>query len=458
MGLYDNLIARRIDGELDEASAELASAVSERGADRVDEREWLGEFARRHGLLARVIAADGRRLSMTEPAHAEGRVWQASWLQSAADFFFGPEGPPDLLAHEAALGPEAERDEVRRAVADGHTAAAMRTSPGSTMQVFYRAVPLPGGRVVYLARVSRRSARALYDFRFQILKLTLGLSVAAAMMAAWLGWSVIVPLRRLQASVRAYLVVGSAKRLAMPRADEIGDLSRDFDVLATRLEGRLEHTARVTADFAHDLKSPLASVTAAAEILAGEKPIDVDRRSRLAVVVGRAAQHIERSIEAMLVMARLDEQLPREERTAVDLSLLVARERDRLLELGEREIDLAADEDVVVTGVETRLEELVQNLTDNAALFAQRRIRLAVRRVADEVVIEVEDDGPGVSEGNRDKIFERFFTHRPSAAPAGSGLGLSIVRTIALAHGGDVALSAPSKLGGACFRVTLPSG
>lgn len=73
------------------------------------------------------------------------------------------------------------------------------------------------------------------------------------------------------------------------------------------------------------------------------------------------------------------------------------------------------------------------------------------------MLIEIEDDGPGVSEGNRDKIFGRFFTHRPRGAEPGSGLGLAIVHTIATAHGGDVELCDPGELGGARFVVTLPA-
>jgi signal transduction histidine kinase len=132
----------------------------------------------------------------------------------------------------------------------------------------------------------------------------------------------------------------------------------------------------------------------------------------------------------------------------VDLTELVASVAD------DAEID--APEPATVWGVEDRLEELARNLVDNARVFARSRIRVSVR-AGERVVLEVEDDGPGVSEGNRDKIFQRFFTLRPEGAERGSGLGLAIVRTIAAAHGGEVELADPGELGGARFRVTLPA-
>ncbi|HZA14822.1 MAG TPA: HAMP domain-containing sensor histidine kinase, partial [Myxococcaceae bacterium] len=101
--------------------------------------------------------------------------------------------------------------------------------------------------------------------------------------------------------------------------------------------------------------------------------------------------------------------------------------------------------------------KLLRNLIDNAVVqpATRKEIVVAARVEAGQVITEVRDFGPGISPGNRDKIFRRFFTQRPEGAPPGTGLGLSIVQTVAERHGGDVDVtSSPGE--GATFRVTLP--
>jgi signal transduction histidine kinase len=113
---------------------------------------------------------------------------------------------------------------------------------------------------------------------------------------------------------------------------------------------------------------------------------------------------------------------------------------------------------LLVSGVEDRLAQAVVNLVDNALSFARRLVlvRLAVHQ--GQAVISVADDGPGVSPGNRDKIFTRFFSVRPAGRDQGAGLGLAIVAAIARAHAGRVELGEEGEgaLGGACFHLRLP--
>jgi K+-sensing histidine kinase KdpD len=101
---------------------------------------------------------------------------------------------------------------------------------------------------------------------------------------------------------------------------------------------------------------------------------------------------------------------------------------------------------------------LLRNLIDNALVqpTARKTVRLEVRRVEGCVETDVIDFGPGVSEGNRDKIFRRFFTVRPEGVSPGTGLGLSIVEAVAAAHQGTVQLLPADPSRGAAFRVSLP--
>jgi two-component system sensor histidine kinase ChvG len=128
------------------------------------------------------------------------------------------------------------------------------------------------------------------------------------------------------------------------------------------------------------------------------------------------------------------------------------------LQVGTAESGSAAGE-AVVWGVEHQLERLVRNLLDNALAFCESRISVSLFTRDTALLLTVCDDGPGVAEGDRDKVFVRFFSSRPSREGAGSGtgLGLAIVDAIAQAHGGEVALEERGPLPGACFRVKLAS-
>lgn len=276
------------------------------------------------------------------------------------------------------------------------------------MFVFYRAVPRPGGDgVFYLSRMSRRSVIALYDLRYQLLKLTLVLVVIALIVSLWVTRHIVSPLVRIQDACRAYLTKGSSAPIALARRDEIGDLSRDLDELTRRLQDQATHTRQVTADLAHDLKSPLSTIHASAELLRDSEILDGDRRERIAAAVSQAAAHMSRSVQAMLTLARLDESLPSEHRRMVRIGELVSNvcrefQQDprnaRIRFLIECPIDHA------VFGVAERLAQAIHNLVANAVTFCRETVMVQVAAVAGDLVISILDDGPGVSPGNRDKI------------------------------------------------------
>jgi two-component system sensor histidine kinase ChvG len=112
-----------------------------------------------------------------------------------------------------------------------------------------------------------------------------------------------------------------------------------------------------------------------------------------------------------------------------------------------------------VTIIPPRWAELLRNLVDNALVQPSERrlVLIDITRAGGAVVTRVRDFGPGVSAGNRENIFRRFYSQRPAGVAPGTGLGLSIVQSIAAAHGGGVTLEpATATERGACFRVTLP--
>lgn len=467
VGVYEAIERRQTEGKVRDAGALLHSKISARqlaATQLPNQRSWLARFAREQRVMIRVLDASGRVLHHTSPRHGE-RLSLRGWVRRASDFFFGPTGPPDLLAYEATLASEEQRPEVRAALA-GRIGEKWRHPDDGSMDIYYRALPISqGGGALYLTRLSRRSIRALYDLRYQLLKLTLILAAAAAAMGLWVGWRLVRPLIRMQRNIRAQMenpATLDPATLALGRNDEIGELSRDFQRLLTTLKEQLEHTSEVAADLAHDLKNPIATISASAELLDGESAPESSRRERLARAMGDAASHMQRSVDGMLALARLDQQLASTKREAIDLSALVdALEKAYAIDPASDGVRLRceAGAGLELRGAAEQLQRMLRNMIDNGLVFARSEVLLSVTREGhgNEVVITVDDDGPGVTAGNRDKLFRRFFSARPEGKPPGTGLGLAIARAIARAHGGSVALAEESPLGGARFVIRLPS-
>jgi len=429
---------------------------------RQDERR-LRRLAAEHHLMVRLIDAQGRVLLRTSAQHAERWSDMRGWFRDAGDFFFGPAGPPDLMAYEATLPPVRQRPEVRAALA-GKGGGLWRHAPDARIFVYYEARPRPAG-ALYVTSFTRRNVRALYDLRYQLLKLTLILALVAAALGLWMGWRFVNPLVQLQQRIGGFLRAPSRDAqpgsLALARKDELGDLSRDFAMLVQRLDDQRRQAAELAGDLAHDLKGPIATVGASAELLeSSSAELDAERRARLVRSLAAAAGHMNRSVEGLLALCHLDASLADEERVEVDLAALARRvvtdyrDDPRAAQINlTLELSPDPEQPVPLIGVEAQLEQLLRNLIDNALAHCEAKI--LVRLEAGPRLL-VADDGPGVSEGNRDKIFRRFFSARSDGR--GSGLGLTIAAAIARAHGGDLTLRdtpASELLPGACFEVTL---
>lgn len=454
MGLYDAVETRRITRDLARIAERAAATAQSKG---LTDPGWLGAFAERHDVYVRVLDHEGRTQFHTDAVYAEGRFARTWWFRDLADYFFGPGGPPDLASWEAELGPPATRAEVQDVLRGGTFQHKVRVS--SKMLVFAHVQRVPGQQdLLYLTQISRRSVRALYDFRYQMLKLTFGLLLGALLMGGWLAYQIVAPIRGLETRVQGYLRGEDRGSLKLERSDEIGALSRSFESLRVRLQDRVEHSTRVTEDLAHDLKSPLAAIRAASELLEGQAPLQGQRRERLARTVGAAAAHMQRSIDALMQLARLEAQLAEEPKRRFELAELMQElvhgmRADPRAE--GRRLEYSGPAAAQITGNPDRVRQAVQNLVDNALSFAEQSVQVELLAEGEGWLIWVRDDGPGVSKGNQSRVFERFFTRRSDDMAAGTGLGLSIVRAVARDHGGEVGLE--SSGGGASFWLRLPS-
>jgi PAS domain S-box-containing protein len=214
------------------------------------------------------------------------------------------------------------------------------------------------------------------------------------------------------------------------------------------------------ATVSHELRTPLTNILGYLP-LALENVIDAQQR-RVFEVVDRNAKRLLHLVEDLLLVAQLESgELPIERRP-IDLEVVIRESVDSARPDAEQKgvsVEVATEPVAGYEGDHGRLVQLMDNLLSNAVKFTPPGGRIAVRLVSDveQAVIEVEDSGTGIPEGEQDRLFERFFrvSEARRQAVQGTGLGLTIVKAIAEAHGGSV--SVQSAFGqGATFRVELP--
>ena len=241
-----------------------------------------------------------------------------------------------------------------------------------------------------------------------------------------------------------------AHRVPVAGNDEIAVLAQRFNQTAAAIESLLTQERQMLATASHELRSPLARVRMAVELLAEEG--DAGKRADLSRRSAEDIAELDALVEELLLTARTQAGVPQRPFTEVDLLALVRAEAQSV---GAQ----VAGEPVVLSCAPAMIKRLVRNLLVNAQLHGQGgAIRAEIQRSGAQVVLAVEDDGPGVPESERERIFAPFY-RPPGPRPPGDtglGLGLSLVRQVARYHGGDVAYVARQPTGSR-FEVRLPS-
>lgn len=282
--------------------------------------------------------------------------------------------------------------------------------------------------------------------------------LVAALVAAVTWWVVgraLRPVARIRAEVDDIGADRLDRRIEVPSSgDEIAALAGTMNRMLDRLDAGAAAQRRFVSDASHELRSPLATMRQHAE-LARVHP-DATSVRELAEVVHGEGLRMQDLVDSLLLLARLDEHAP-QRRDAVDLDDLALAEVSRLRAAGVT-VEASGVGAARVAGDERMLGRLVRNLADNAARHAQSRVAIGVRVDGPRAVLTVDDDGTGVPETERERVFERFVRLDEARArdAGGSGLGLAIVHGVAEASGGSVAVTA-SPLGGARFTVVLPA-
>lgn len=307
------------------------------------------------------------------------------------------------------------------------------------------------GRSLEVVQETRGSVVGLLAAGVPLLLLVVGLVT----------WRVVgralAPVDAIRAEVEAISSRELHRRVPQPPGkDEIARLATTMNGMLTRLERARLRERRFVSDASHELRSPVAAIRQQAEV-ARSYP-DGTSTQELADVVLEEDARLQRLVEDLLLLTRVDEGTLPLRSAPVDVDDVLFDEVKRLRATTELTVDGSGVSAGRVLGDREQLERLVRNLTDNAARHAVHRVRLALREDDGRVVLEVDDDGPGVPEDMREAVFERFtrLDDARDRQHGGAGLGLSIVSEIARAHGGSVAV-ADAPLGGARFTLTLPA-
>jgi signal transduction histidine kinase len=267
----------------------------------------------------------------------------------------------------------------------------------------------------------------------------------------------LAPVDAISAEVDAISSAELHRRVPDPRGrDEIARLAATMNRMLGRLEEAHLRQRRFVSDASHELRSPVASIRQQAEIALAHP--EGSSLRELADVVLEEDVRLQRIVEDLLLLTKMDEGTLELRSAAVDLDDIVFEEAARLRGATDLKIDVGGVSAGRVSGDRDKLERLVRNLSDNAARHARSTISLSLRDGDGGVVMAIDDDGLGIAAAQRERIFDRFVRLEDARDrdSGGSGLGLAIVLEIAVLHGGTVRVL-DSALGGARFEVRFPA-
>jgi two-component system, OmpR family, sensor kinase len=422
------------------------------------------------GVLGVVLVAAGLTVNAVFNAQAErglnallaGRVQLAKQLAKQ-------DVAPDALVRRI----DAPGLRVSLKLASGEQVGAPAKASGSLRQARAR---LSGPGEVDGARLVISADTQLLSGARNTLQRVLVIAGIAALVLTALGLVVgmrvaLSPVDAMTGLARAIAGGRRGGRLRPSKPDtELGRAATAFDEMLDALEGAErtaqaseERTRRFVADAAHELRTPIAGVRAAAEAVVAES--DPERRERLAVLLVRESERASHLVDDLLDLARIDAGLTLRSEP-VDLYALASAQLERMrLVAPDVAVELRGER-VWVSGDANRLTQILANLTDNArrAMHSAGTLTITVTRAGPARVL-VADTGPGVPEAERERIFDRLVRldgartadSSGNTSRGGAGLGLAIARGIARAHGGDLRCLARADGGpGAVFELVLP--
>jgi two-component system, OmpR family, sensor kinase len=397
------------------------------------------------GMFIEVLTAKGRVANGEEcPAFAPGHKAYSPKLASA------------VTSHPVDAGsPGAARSFTEPSTAGGPT-------------FLVQASRLRGGDVLVIADPTSGLSSTLDRLLLLELSVTGGALAIAVLVGLWL---VRIGLRPLRDVVRtAEAITGGDLVHRVPQADartEMGRVAEALNVMLERIQSGFDELQdsktrlrRFVSDASHELRTPIAAVSAYAQLFTHGAARSSDDISRVMTGIEHETGRMARLVEDLLVLARFDERPPMESELVELVGLVMESVQTARMMGPEWPIMFQAGDVVEVMGDPVALRQVVDNLLKNVRAHTPTGTTTVVRvgQVDGNAVIEVEDDGPGLADDDTALVFERFFRSDPSRSrhTGGAGLGLAIVSSIVHAHGGSVEVGR-GESGGARFRVVLQS-
>ncbi|MGV1838310.1 stimulus-sensing domain-containing protein [Rhizobium rhizogenes] len=441
---------------------------------------------------ARIFDADANLLLDSRHLYSRGQVLRYDLppvddeKQSWSDWFSGLLNkmlqPGNLPVYKEAPGGDGSiYPEVMNALT-GVRGAVVRTTEKGELIVSV-AVPIQRFRavlgVLLLSTQAGDIDKIVHAERLAIMRVFGVATLVNVVLSLLLSSTIANPLRRLSAAAIRVRRGGAKEREEIPdfsaRQDEIGNLSIALRDMTSALYDRIDAIESFAADVSHELKNPLTSLRSAVETLPLAK--SDDSKKRLMDVIQHDVRRLDRLISDISDASRLDAELARSDEKSLDLEVLLRDMIDISRQVGHSkkavEIEYIVDRKpgaktkFTANGHDLRIGQIITNLVENARSFVAKdtgKITVRLTRTRTRCVIYIEDNGPGIQAENIDRIFERFYTDRPEVEDFGqnSGLGLSISRQIAEAHGGslraeNIVDGDGTTLLGARFILSLPA-
>jgi len=341
----------------------------------------------------------------------------------------------------------------------------MRLADGTRVRMA-ASIPSVDGRRVFL-RVAH-SEQALWQEMEEIVSVLLLVLPPALVLAGLSGFTLA---RKALAPIDA--MAHTAERISAERLnerlpienpeDELGHLARAFNATLARLEAAFDQLRRFTADASHELRTPLTAIRSVGEVALQTPKSATEYRDVIGSML-EETDRLTRLVDSLLTLSRADAGHIHVQRT--DISLLgLAQEASSLVEVlaeeKQQRISVEGVPTLIVSGDRLILRQALINLIDNAIKYSPAEAEILVRVAAgkdNRLIVEVVDQGPGVPQEHRSRIFDRFYRvdSARSREWGGAGLGLAIARWAVEIHGGQITFQSVEGQG-STFRVALPS-
>ena len=295
----------------------------------------------------------------------------------------------------------------------------------------------------------------------------MGLAIAALVAVAfagvagiWYAGRLVRPIVRITDTAQALQNGDQDARTGLDSSDEIGFLGKTFDAMADSIEADREMERRLTADVAHELRTPLQAIQATVEAMQdGVLPADEERLG----IVREETRRLSRLTNGILELTRLERGATAFDMRRIDVSAPVHMAVDSLAPLIETcalTLTHDIDEGVFIKGDRDRLQQAVGNLLSNAARYtpADGSVHVTLHRDGTDALIEVADTGVGISDEDMHRVFSRFWRADSARATAtgGSGIGLAVTKEIVERHGGSISVAHRQDVDGTVFSIRLP--